>query len=257
MDKITFDIAQQLMGFSDTPFLDARFFVSETQDSVRLQDYVQRRKQGEPVAKIIGHKGFWSLELNVTKDTLDPRPDSETLIETVLKFFPNKNQSLRILDIGTGSGCLLLALLSEYKNANGVGIDISKSALNVAIMNAKKLNATFVQLDWTQPNWIDSLGQFDIVVSNPPYIPTAEIDLLDVEVKKYDPLLALDGGKDGLDAYRTIGKKIKDLLKPNGKAFFEIGCGQEKDVARIMPLSFIGQYSDLGQIIRCLVFEKK
>ncbi len=232
MDKVILNIVQQLNGFSDSPFLDARFFVQETRDMVVLQSYIERRKKGEPVSKIIGHKGFWSLDLKVTTETLDPRPDSETLIDAVLKHFPDKKKPFRILDIGTGSGCLLLALLSEYPNAKGIGIDISIHALDVAKTNACGFSATFQQLDWTSLTWADSLGQFDVIVSNPPYIRTADIQTLDAEVKKYDPLTALDGGVDGLNAYRAIGKNIAKLLYPYGKVFFEIGQGQERDVKK-------------------------
>lgn len=252
MDKA--EIIKALQGHSDTPELDAHFFWTDTQDDALLQHFIARRKAGEPVAKILGHKGFWSLELAVSGDTLDPRPDSETLIAAVLKHFPNKAAPLRILDVGTGSGCLLLALLSEYPNATGVGVDISHNALAIARKNGAKYAATFEWRDCTQPDWTKELGTFDVIISNPPYIPTKEIATLDKETL-YDPQLALDGGEDGLTPYRILAPSLPTLRTKDGHIFLEIGQGQEKDVKAIMaPLPSIAEYRDLSGIVRCLVF---
>ena len=261
MDRLVHQLAEQLKAVSDTPFLDARYFVAETTDETQLASFVQRRLQGEPVAKIIGHKGFWSLELKVSKDTLDPRPDSETIIDAVLRLFPDKKGAYRILDMGTGSGCLLLACLSEYPNASGVGIDASEQALKIARDNGRDFQkATFEHRDWTNPDWGRGLGQFDIVVANPPYIPTQTVATLDKTVRLYDPMAALDGGADGLEAYRAIVASVGSVLKPQARLFFEIGQGQEKDVAALAGeagFELVGQYPDLAGIIRCLVFQRK
>lgn len=261
MDKLVHQLAEQLKAVSDTPLLDARYFVAETTDETQLASYVHQRLQGEPVAKIIGHKGFWSLELKVSKDTLDPRPDSETLIDAVLRLFPDKRGQYRILDMGTGSGCLLLACLSEYPNAQGIGIDASEQALKIARENARDFpKASFEHRDWTNPDYLQGLGQFDIVVANPPYIPTQTVATLDKTVRLYDPMAALDGGADGLDAYRAIVASVGLALKPQARLFFEIGQGQEKDVTVLAGeagFELIASYPDLAGIVRCLVFKRK
>ena len=252
------ETARLLEGFSDTPALDARFLVEEARDETELASFVRRRQDGEPVFKILGHRGFWSLDLKVSRDTLDPRPDSETVIETVLRLIPDRKKALRFLDLGTGSGCLLLALLSEYTNAEGVGIDASAAALKVAAENGLTFpQASFVHKDWNDPNWTNGLGLFDVIVSNPPYIPTAEIELLEREVKVYDPLEALDGGQDGLDAYRRLIQTAPTLLKKEGLLVFEIGKGQEKEVSKLAELKGLEPVTftrDLAGIMRCLVF---
>ena len=204
------------------------------------------------MAKIIGQKGFWKDDFIVSTDVLDPRPDSETLIEAVLEKFPDKTKPLRILDLGTGSGCLLLSLLGEYKNARGVGIDISEKALAIAEQNKGNKKADFIQRDMRQD--LSDLGAFDMMISNPPYIPTAEIQTLERDVKDYDPLLALDGGADGLDFYRTLAKQH---LAPH--LFIEIGKDQENRIIPILDMGgwhFIQSWKDLGGITRVLAFDR-
>lgn len=261
LDKI--DIIQALKGYSDTPELDVRFFFEDHPNPTKTQiaDFVRRRQSGEPVAKILGHCGFWDLDFLVSTDTLDPRPDSETMIEAVLKNYPNRMEKLRLLDIGTGSGCLLLTLLSQYPDACGLGVDKSVAALQIARQNAIRLNlpAQFKQLDFMNPDWTHDLGFFDIVISNPPYIPTSQISTLSQSVQNFDPLMALDGGKDGLNAYRSLSSSIGMILALKGKVFFEIGQGQETLVQKIMEpngfqLSEI--YPDLGKINRVLMFQR-
>ena len=254
------NLVQQLREFSDTPELDIRYFLEENPSDEQLKSWIKRRQKGEPVAKIIGHRGFWKREFFVSDDTLDPRPDSETMIDFILKKYPDKKQSLRFLDIGTGTGCLLLTLLDEYPFATGVGLDISEKALTIARQNASdNKRVEFHQGDFFMPKTFENLGTFDIVLSNPPYIPTAEIDLLDADVKNYDPILALDGGKDGLDAYRALAENLSGCLEEEGRIFFEIGEGQENDVRSLMEnrgFSFAGQAKDLSGIIRILSFSK-
>ena len=256
--------SSDLVGCTDTPDLDFKWLkqAANGNDDL-LGKFIARRQKGEPVAKIIGQKGFWTLDLKVSKDTLDPRPDSETTIDAVLKNFPDKSAPLRILDLGTGSGCLLLALLDEYKNATGVGMDASAAALQIADQNAKKYAPKRVKLicrSWDLDDWWSDLGGFDIIVCNPPYIPTDEIQSLDVDVKNYDPLDALDGGVDGLEDYRTLSGSVGQVLKQHGMIFFEIGQGQEKDVKAIMEkkkFTLFDSYRDLGHILRVLVFKSE
>lgn len=255
--------SSDLKNCTETPDLDFKWLKQAANGNEELlKKFVARRQKGEPVAKIIGQKGFWTLDLKVSKDTLDPRPDSETIIDAVLKNFPDKSASLRILDLGTGSGCLLLALLDEYKNASGVGIDASAAALQIADQNVKKYapkRAKLLCRSWDDDNWWRDLGGFDIIVCNPPYIPTDEIQNLDVDVKDYDPISALDGGADGLDDYRTLSDSILQVLKQKGLIFFEIGQSQESDVAKIMQakkMRLEKSYRDLGNIVRVLVFSR-
>ncbi|MBE6450307.1 MAG: peptide chain release factor N(5)-glutamine methyltransferase [Alphaproteobacteria bacterium] len=255
--------SSDLVGFTDTPELDFKWLKEASNgDEKILTSFILRRKKGEPVAKIIGQKGFWTLDLAVSTATLDPRPDSETLIDAVLKQVPDKDTPLRILDLGTGSGCLLLALLSEYKKATGIGIDISQEALKIAQKNVDKYASDRAQLihnSWKNEKWWDGLGKFDIVISNPPYIPTADIPFLDKDVKDYDPIEALDGGIDGLDDYRSLSYSIENVLKKEALVFFEIGKGQETDVIKIMKekgFTLHASYYDFGQILRVLAFIK-
>lgn len=188
-----------------------------------------------PVSKILKSREFWGLDFVISEDVLDPRADSEILIETLLHFQPNLTKPLRVLDLGTGSGCLLLSLLSEYKNATGIGADFSDKALSIATQNAGNLglaNRTkFIQSDWftnIEPQ------QFDIILSNPPYIPSTDIKSLDENVKLYDPISALDGGDDGLDPYHIIIKQAADYLKPNGILIFEMGFDQADGLFKIL-----------------------
>ena len=250
-----------LIGYTDTPDLDYKWLSEAANgDSALLDSFIKRRQTGEPVAKIIGSKGFWTLDLAVSNQTLDPRPDSETIISAVLENYPDKQEKLRILDLGTGSACLLLALLDEYKNAIGIGMDASMSALQVAQKNVDKYapdRAKLICQNWNMPDWWKDLGGFDVVVCNPPYIPTDDIQKLDKDVKEFDPIQALDGGPDGLDEYRALSETVPEVLKQTGIVFFEIGQGQEADVIHIMQakkLHLKASYKDLAGIIRVLAF---
>lgn len=256
MNNDIFKITQLLSSVSETPRLDARFLVEDATSESELECFIKRRLEGEPVAKIVGHKGFWKKEFKTTKNTLDPRPDSETLIEAVLKTFPNKDLPYKILDIGTGTGCLLLSLLDEYPASVGIGIDVSEEALSVAKENALNFNrASFIKRDFTKPSWKKDLETFDIIISNPPYIPTKELKNLSKETL-YDPTLALDGGKDGLTPYRIFSDELPSLCHSNTHIFFEIGKGQEIDVPNLMAKNFtyIQAFKDLSGIVRILCF---
>jgi release factor glutamine methyltransferase len=207
--------------------------ILETREINVISALAARRLKREPVSRILGQKEFWSIALAITPDVLVPRPETETVVEGALDFVVRgglRMEKLRILDIGTGSGALLLALLRELPNATGTGTDISTGALKVARENAARCGVegrcTFVVCD------IASVveGPFDLLVSNPPYIAHNEITSLAPEVKNYDPTVALDGGDDGLAAYRAIAADAKRLLAPGARMFVELGAGQEAAV---------------------------
>ncbi len=237
-----------ILGYPERPVPDAVFD--------RFDKLVTRRAGHEPFSRLLGTREFWSLDFALSADTLDPRPDSETLIEAVLAEYPDRTAPLRIVDYGTGSGCLLLTLLSELPQATGLGIDLSVGAVETARRNAESLGlsgrASFCQGDWSQ----ETQGPADVIVSNPPYIPSEEIARLAPEVAHFEPRLALDGGEDGLDAYRKLIPVAKERLSPLGIVFFEIGAGQTEDVTHLLTESGFRLKSvrrDLAGIERCLV----
>ncbi len=217
---------------------------------------IDRRARHEPVSRILGRREFWGLEFRITPDTLDPRPDSETLVAGVLARVARGTQPCRILDLGTGSGCLLLALLSELTAAEGLGTDLNPGALAAARDNAVRLGlsgrARFVQADWTG----GLAGIWQVIVSNPPYIVAGEIESLSPEVARYDPRLALDAGLDGLNSYRKLIPRAAGLLAPDGLLALEIGAGQGDEVSRLMTQSGLGaieRIADLSGTERCLI----
>ena len=222
-------------------------------EETKLNDLIQRRLQREPLSKIKEHREFWSLPFRVTIDTLDPRPDSETLIEAVITCIAERNEPLRILDLGTGSGCLLLSLLHEYPNSTGVGVDISERAILIAQENASRLHLD-ERSSFIVGNWGEALkSTFDIIVSNPPYIKTSE--LLQPEVALYDPELSLFGGMDGLECYRSLSEQIPKLSQENTKVFLEIGLGQSTPVKALFPYAYQAvARQDINKNERCLMF---
>lgn len=195
-----------------------------------LDAYVDRRLKREPVSRILGRKGFWKIMLNVTPDVLSPRPDTEAILDVVMLAFA-PHESFTMIDLGTGSGAILLATLAERAGAKGVGTDISTEALAVARENAANLDLDN-RCDFIRTEWATGFGDqsFDLVVSNPPYIPSDDIPGLDPEVRDHDPLLALDGGPDGLVAYRELAPEIMRILKPGGTFAVEIGWDQGPQV---------------------------
>ena len=206
-------------------------------ETTRLEEFAQRRLAGEPVARILGHKEFWGLSLQLSATTLVPRPDTETVVELALEMLrgaPRPDRHWRIADLGTGSGAILLALLSELPEADGFGTDINTEVLQTAHNNAVQLGladrATFVACDYAAA----LADTFDLIVSNPPYIRTTDIGGLATEVRDHDPHLALDGGADGLDAYRVLIPQAATLLVPQGALVVEVGQGQSGDVAGLM-----------------------
>ena len=222
----------------------------------RLEALLKRRRAREPISRILGHREFWSLRFELSPDTLDPRADSETLIEAVLAALDDRSRAYRVLDLGTGGGCLLLALLSELPHAVGTGIDLSEGALGTARRNAAALGladrARFLWRDWS-----DGLsGEWDVIVANPPYIAAAEIDGLAPEVARFEPRLALDGGADGLAAYRALAPAIAGVLARSGIAAIEVGAGQAQKVTEVAAeagLALRAVRHDLSGVDRCLV----
>jgi release factor glutamine methyltransferase len=241
------DAAAALASVSDVPRFDAELLMAhalginrselllrqaELAVPRRFARYLKRRLADEPVAYIIGTQAFWDLELTVTPDVLIPRADSETLITAALDLFTDHRAELRILDLGTGSGALLLAALSAFPNAAGLGIDASKQALDIASLNAGRLGfgprAKFQRASWRNHGWANELGQFDLILCNPPYV---EDDApLDPMVADYEPHSALFAGPEGLDDYRILIPQIAALLRHGGFAIFEIGHMQAADV---------------------------
>lgn len=196
----------------------------------RLDDYLERRIRREPVSHILGRRGFWNIMLGVTPNVLTPRPETEVIVDHALRLFP-EGRSFRVLDLGVGSGAILLAILAERPAAKGLGVDVSEDALAVARDNAASLGLAS-QVALLRGDWTAGLASadFDLVVSNPPYIATDVIETLDPEVRVYEPRLALDGGPDGLDAYRRLAPEILRVLKPGGRFLVEIGYDQRTAV---------------------------
>ncbi|MDG7057362.1 MAG: peptide chain release factor N(5)-glutamine methyltransferase [Wolbachia endosymbiont of Penenirmus auritus] len=216
----------------------------------------KKRAERYPISQIIGNREFWSKNFIVNQHVLDPRPDSETIILAVLKYYPNKEQKLKIADFGTGTGCLLISVLSEYKHAVGIGFEKSLEAYKVACQNVEKHNlpsrARILPSSWTKCR-----GLFDLIISNPPYIKSSKLKDLQAEVQK-EPKMALDGGIDGLSCYLSIFPILRKCLKKNGAAILEIGEDQN-DIDKIIPsygLSFQEYVYDLAGMKRCIVVKQ-
>jgi release factor glutamine methyltransferase len=262
----------------DTPVIDARLLLEAAAGATRadllndphrlltldqtqaLDDFMARRERREPIAHILGRKGFWSVMLNVGPQVLTPRPDTELVVIAALERL-EPGRPARILDLGVGSGAILLALLAERPAAKGLGVDISEDALAVARENASNLGlagrAALLRDDWTAG--LEDEG-FDLVVSNPPYIRTGEIPTLDPEVRQYEPLAALDGGPDGLDAYRELAPGILRVLKPGGGFVVEIGHDQGLAVTELFQAAGAADIElrqDLGGRDRVVAGRKK
>lgn len=269
-------IATALMPVTRSASLDARLLVAHAMgiapDDVILNEdqpvgsavaievhaLAKRRAAGEPVARIVGEKEFYGLPMMLSAATLVPRPDTEALVDAVLEVV-HRESTLAILDLGTGSGAILLALLSQLPNAAGLGVDRAPEALSVAERNARRLGfaerALFAEGDWAA----GIRTRFDVVVSNPPYIATAEIAELPVEVRDFDPHLALDGGDDGLESIRAVLSNLDSVLAPEGVAFVEIGHGQADAVGDIAAANGYKSIfrADLGGVPRVAVLSRK
>ena len=258
----------------DTPDLDARVLLAAalqtdpveiaarpdlalgSEAAARLAGFAGRRLAREPVGRILGQREFWGLPFELSAETLEPRPDTETVVETALSLVADRRAPLHILDLGTGSGCLLVALLHALPRANGMGVDRSLGALATARRNAMR-NGVADRAAFVASDWMAALaGRFDLVVANPPYIPSAHIPGLAAEVRDHDPAAALDGGNDGLAAYRIIFAALPDILAPGGTLVTEIGSNQEaavRSLADAAGLRSLKVARDLGGLPRAVV----
>jgi release factor glutamine methyltransferase len=252
-------LIKHALKLSDADLIGAADRLASPECAASLDNMVTRRVRGEPVARILGHREFWGMSFSLGVDTLVPRPETETLIEAALAAF-GRGAPSRILDLGTGTGCLLIAALSEFPHATGLGTDLAPKAVEVAAGNAARLGfaerAEFKVADWD--GTID--GHFDLVLSNPPYVLREDIGTLAPEVRFFDPVLALDGGPDGLDAYRQLADAAVRRLAPAGVLIAELGAGQEADVAAIMTAAGLRldgpARPDLAGIPRALVVRR-
>lgn len=269
----------QAAGVAD-PLFDARLLIGEViafsltdfvmkpdrpltqEEQARIASMIERRAGGEPVHRILGHREFHGLDLLLSKDTLEPRPDTEVLVDTLLpalKEAVSHKGSARILDLGTGTGAICLALLKECPDATGIGSDISTGALETAAKNASR-NGLETRFEIMQSDWFEKIsGRFDIIVSNPPYIRSDIVTTLDREVRHHDPMAALDGGQDGLAPYRLIAADAGRFLVENGIVGVEIGFDQRLDVSTIFAsngFSLVEAVKDYGGNDRVLIFRR-
>ena len=239
--------------FSDIVLNDAQ--ISE------VRAMTAARTAHKPLDKILGRRGFYKAEFAVNEDVLSPRPDTEILVEKALQYLPQAARN--VLDLGTGSGCIIESILLEKKDLCGVAVDVSAAALNTARQNAENLGIgarlRFVRADWFAADFAAKIGQkFDVIVSNPPYIPSADIATLAPEVKNYDPMQALDGGADGYASYRRIAELAPELLSAGGYILLEAGIGQAEEIADIFKragLTHIETAADLNGIARCVILQ--
>ena len=250
-------LMQHALGLAPEALLaDDRLPLGEA-DIRRLTALVRRRAAREPIAYLTGRREFWSLDFAVDRSTLVPRPESETLVEAVLARAAHLPARPCLLDLGTGTGCLLVALLSELPGAVGVGIDVSAAAVSLARANARHhglgKRSSFVVADWAAP----LAARFDIVVSNPPYVAALELASLAPEIARHEPRRALDGGADGYASYRQLAPQVAQLLAPRGLAAIELGAGMADEIASLFAtagLAEIGRRRDLDEIERCALF---
>jgi release factor glutamine methyltransferase len=264
------DAAARLQGIADNPRLEARLLLAHAlsltqNDLIRdpnrqinataVEPLLARRTNHEPLALITGHREFWSMDFLVSPATLIPRPDSETLIEAANAAFTNRPAPKKIIDLGTGTGCLLLALLKEFPTAFGIGLDLNPDAVALAKQNAARLGlsnqSAFAVSDWTNP----ISGRFDLIISNPPYIAGPQISSLMPEVAAHEPAMALDGGPDGYDAYRAIIPNLTRHLEPHGVAILELGAEQATYVSHLARANGfnVSLRADLAKISRAIV----
>ena len=257
--------ARILMSFvtnlsrEDIIFKSAQINLSQDQKDKYLE-LIHKRSKKIPLAHLTNNREFFANNFYVDENVLDPRPDSETMIEMIIKKY-QKTSFLNLCEIGCGSGCLIISLLKHFKDWRGLGVDISKKALEIAQKNAQS-NEVFSKIEFLESNLFKNFQDnqiFDIIISNPPYIPSADIENLQDEVRLFEPRIALDGGCDGLDFYRNIANQSRKFLKNKGSIFLEIGYNQSQEVVDIFEKSnfkFINSAKDLSGIIRVLEFEK-
>jgi release factor glutamine methyltransferase len=248
-------ILHDVAGLSAADLITQELVIPDNIQS-QILSIVERRIQGEPLGRILGCRDFWKSRFYLSPETLEPRPDTETVIEAALA---SGRDFTSILDLGTGSGCILLSLLQEFPNATGIGVDISRGACEAARGNAERLNlghrVQFIESSWF--NHVPDDSRFDLIVSNPPYIPREEIRNLAPEVQNHDPILALDGGADGLSPYKILCPNLKKYLVTGGEVIFEFGKGQGDDIVRIVEdtgATLIRLISDLSGGARVIKF---
>ena len=251
------------INFKSTIYMHNNIPVSKEEKN-KFYDYLDERLQGKPVSRIIGSRNFWKNNFLINKYTLDPRPDTEVIIDIVTKNYIDSFDYVQVLDLGAGSGCIGLSIINDLKNTSLLSLDICKRALEQVNINAKRLNLGkklyCTQINWFEKTWVEKIklitqteqlflkNKFDIIVCNPPYIKSSDIEKLQIEVKNYDPLISLDGGIDGFDSYRAIFKNLRELLTLDGVCFFEIGHDLLEDIKIILKefnLNLIRVHKDL------------
>jgi release factor glutamine methyltransferase len=240
----------------ESPRSEARLFWEHANNNLELFELaVARRLAHEPLAYITGHKEFWSLAFEVGPGVLIPRPETETLVEATLRALPDRDGQYRVLDLGTGSGCLLVAILTEYPNATGIGVDRAGNALRWARRNVTR-HRLEARAELVSGNWDAALGVFDLILSNPPYIPTGDLAGLPSDIRGYEPQAALDGGPDGLSAYRALAPVLAAKLDAGGLAVLEMGAGQShlvQEIAEAAGFRVTEIAPDLAGISRTMV----
>ena len=269
---MTLDDATQVLAKAgiDNPRMEARLLFAHAlgisrdqtltatatpEQAAQFAALVTRRAGREPFAYITGRKEFWSLEFEVGPGVLVPRPDTETLIEEALRLVPDRTRPLAIADLGAGSCAILIAALKEFPNATGIGFESSPEAFRYTSANARRLVGGRAEI--CAADWNTARGPFDLVFSNPPYIPSADIESLDPDVSRFEPRAALDGGLDGLSAYRALAELLPGLLKPGGHALLEIGFGQAGAMEKLFPKLEICRITpDLSGVPRCVILRK-
>lgn len=250
-------LVKAALGLDEVALIARRDENVSPEEAARAEGLARRRANGEPLARLLGRREFWSLDFALAPETLVPRPETETLVEAALTAFPDRDAPLRVLDLGTGTGAILAAILTERPRATGVGVDLSEGAARRARANLAAHGLAGRSLV-VVGNWAAAIkGGFDLALSNPPYISRGEIKALGREVREHDPLLALDGGDDGLDAYHAIIRDLPRLLGKGGRAILELGIGQEAEVARLLVDAGLPADGparrDLGGIARAMV----
>lgn len=225
----------------------------------KIEMDIKELLQGKPLYRILGYRYFWKDKFEISKETLEPRPDTEILIEACLKYLPNHQEKQHILDLGTGTGCLLLSLLREYENATGVGVDVSAGAIQTAQRNANNLGLGS-RTSWQRSDWFNNIkGVYDIIISNPPYISTTVVESLSPSVKEYDPLKALDGGEDGLNAYRVLAQELPQVMHEDTLVILEFGYDQGETVPQLFKkhnFKVLEVVKDYGGNDRCVLLQK-